>query len=133
MLAVQDVRDLRRYTVERVAPGEARNALVPRGQAVYAHYLNRQKFAAEIEAAKASVLHATDGEAEVERQRARDERLLKKLRNMRLVCCLAPVPPCQNSVSPALWLTRSARRCSSQLHARAQRAAPNLKQISCAG
>jgi ribosomal protein L9 len=88
VLGLQDMPDrgLIRHQVVKVAPGTARNDLVPRGKAVYAHYLNRAKFAVKIaeaeEEAKATGEHE---DVAATKERLRSKRILKRLRALKLV------------------------------------------------
>lgn len=78
---------LLKHQIARVAPGTARNHLVPSGAAVYAHYLNREKYAKEIEAkAATNALEAEDIVAV--KAQVRKMRILKRLSALRLVTLL---------------------------------------------
>ena len=76
---------LQQYQIARVAPGFARNALLPRRKAVYAHHLNRDRFAPQIAAAaERSAGGVQEGVAEAQARR-RDERMMRRLKTLRLV------------------------------------------------
>jgi ribosomal protein L9 len=84
---LQDVpkQGLRAFQPARVAPGAARNHLVPDGAAVYAHYLNRQQHAAALERAAVRAAGAPSEGEEAAKARLRDARMFKKLRALTLV------------------------------------------------
>jgi ribosomal protein L9 len=78
-----------KYEVARVSPGAARNHFVPNNLAVYAHYLNKQRFAAEIAAASSSKDAAAVENVMELKESIRDARMLKRLSTLKLVCNLA--------------------------------------------
>ena len=75
---------LLKHQIARVAPGTARNHLVPSGAAVYAHYLNREKYAKEIEAKAATNAHEAEDIVAVKAQ-LRKMRILKRLGALKVV------------------------------------------------
>ena len=87
--------NLRRHEIAKVAPGHARNDLVPRQSAVYAHYLNRQKYAAQIAAFEASQAGVEREDVVELKARQRDLRMIKRLRALKLVRTLLRTHPAQ--------------------------------------
>lgn len=75
---------LLKHQIAKVAPGTARNHLVPSGAAVYAHYLNRERYANEIEAAAANNANEAEDVLAVKAQ-VRKIRLLKRLSTLKVV------------------------------------------------
>ena len=75
---------LLKHQIARVAPGTARNHLVPSGAAVYAHYLNRERYAKQIEAAAEKNADETEDVMAVKAQ-VRKLRLLKRLGALKVV------------------------------------------------
>lgn len=81
---------LLKHQIAKVAPGTARNHLVPSGAAVYAHYLNRERYAPEIEAAAAKNTDEAEDVLAVKAQ-VRKMRILKRLGNLKVVCHVSTV------------------------------------------
>jgi ribosomal protein L9 len=72
------------FQVAKVAPGAARNHLVPSGAAVYGHYLNKQRYVREIERVEAQGAEGTQDVAAVKAQ-LRKARILKRLSTLKVV------------------------------------------------
>ena len=94
---------LQKHQVAAVSPGAARNHLVPSGAAVYSHYINRERYKAEIENAQAGVTEPEDQQAI--RGKLQQAKLLKRLKTIKLVCCqVLPSTPRPSPVTPN-WAT----------------------------
>lgn len=75
---------LRKHQVASVSPGAARNHLVPSKSAVYAHFVNRELYKTEIEAAAAGQVVEPEGEQEI-KAKSQQARLLKRLKTLKVV------------------------------------------------
>lgn len=90
---------LQKYQVASVSPGAARNHLVPSKAAVYAHYVNRERYKYEIESAEAA--DSTEPEdQQAMRAKIQQARLLKRLKTIKLVCLPRLLSSTLTSFSP---------------------------------